>query len=103
MIRKQFNQPLPKTFDDRQHMATYDRPLSETEREMRQEMIEKMQSKTDRTKPKRITKIWFRHPTCGGNRWSTRPPRWFPTQWKMRPDRRRRLAGVGVPGGGGDR
>lgn len=103
MIRMQFNQPLPKSFDDRQMMAEYDRPLSETEKEMRQEMIEKMQKKTDRFKPKRIDKLWFRHPTCGGNRWSMRPPRWFPSQWKMRPDRRRRLAGVGVPGGGGDR
>lgn len=24
-----------------------------------------------------LTAIWYRHPSCGGNRWSTRPPKWW--------------------------
>ena len=90
-------------FEDRQYMAEYDRPFSQTEAEMRDEMIEKEKRKMNRRKPKRVHSIYFRHPTRGGNRWSSQPPRWYPVRWKMRPERRQRMAGVGVHGGGGDR
>lgn len=104
MIREQFGKPLPKTFEDRQIMAEYDRPFSEMEKEMRQEMIDKEEVKMNvkGKKPPRINKVYFRHPTRGGNRWSTRPPKWYPSRWRLRPERRFRLRGVGV-GRGGDR
>ncbi|CAK9037092.1 unnamed protein product [Durusdinium trenchii] len=102
-ILAQFDRPQPKSFEDRSFMAEYDRPFSQSEDDMREEMIEKQQRIQSKKKSKRLTWIWYRHPSCGGNRWSTRPPRWYPAQWKTRPERRLRLAGVGVPGGGGDR
>lgn len=104
-ILEQFKRPLPKNFDDRQHMAEYDRPFSETERQIRQDMIDRETRITTerRIKPKRMKSIYFRQPSCGGNRWSTRAPRWYPVRFKMRPERVKRMAGVGVPGGGGDR
>merc|ERR1712072_1649903 len=39
-ILEQFDRPLPKTFEDRQYLAEFDRPMSETEKEIRQEMID---------------------------------------------------------------
>lgn len=102
MILEQFRKPLPKSFEDRQHMAEYDRPFSQTEREMRDEMMEEHERKSKGKRPPRITKIYYRHPTVGGNRWSSRPPRWYPSRWSLRPERKRRLEGVGV-GRGGDR
>merc|ERR1719375_1574481 len=35
-ILEQFNRPVPKTFEDRQYYAEFDRPMSETENEIRQ-------------------------------------------------------------------
>merc|ERR1740123_1045443 len=102
-IRMQFGKPLPETFEDRQWMGEFDRPFSEAEQEYQDEMFEEQQLKHKREKPPRLKAIWFRIPTCGGNRWSAKPPRWYPAQWRMRPERRSRLAGVGKPGGGGDR
>mmetsp|Transcript_67374 Transcript_67374/g.121404 ORF Transcript_67374/g.121404 Transcript_67374/m.121404 type:complete len:361 (-) Transcript_67374:70-1152(-) len=103
-ILKQFDRPMPQSFEDRSFMAEYDRPFSNSEIDYRQEMMDKHQEKQGtRMKPKRIHAIWYRHPTCGGNRWSARPPRWYPVNWKTRPERRSRLAGVGISGGGGDR
>eukprot|EP00927_Polykrikos_kofoidii_P068320 TRINITY_DN63689_c0_g1_i1.p1 TRINITY_DN63689_c0_g1~~TRINITY_DN63689_c0_g1_i1.p1 ORF type:complete len:379 (+),score=55.62 TRINITY_DN63689_c0_g1_i1:82-1218(+) len=104
MILEQFGKPLPKTFEDRQHMGEYDRPFSESEKEYREELMEKRQESMGKTPGKmpRITQLYFRKPTCGGNRWSTRVPRWYPSQWKLRPPRQHRLRGVG-PGRGGDR
>jgi len=104
MILQQFNKPLPKTFEDRQYMAEYDRPFSEAEREMREEMMDKEERRLmeHRRKPPKVKQIYFRHASCGGNRWSTRVPRWYPTVWKIRPERVSRLQGV-RPGGGGDR
>lgn len=101
-ILQQFNRPLPKSFEDRGFMAEYDRPFSQSEIDMREEMIDEHNSRNKRKKPPRISHIWYRQPSCGGNRWSTRPPRWYPMNWKMRPERKARLAGVGA-GGGGDR
>ncbi|CAJ1389397.1 unnamed protein product [Effrenium voratum] len=101
-ILAQFDRPQPQSFEDRSFMAEYDRPFSETEIEMRQEMMDK-QERIHKDKKVRLSWIWYRHRSCGGNRWSTRPPRWYPAQWKTRTARRSRLAGVGVPGGGGDR
>ena len=52
-----------------------------------------------------LSHIYYRHRSCGGNRWSPRwcplaseaMPRWrYPAQWKTRPERQFRLAGVGV-------
>merc|ERR1712072_975537 len=40
-ILEQFDRPLPKTFEDRQFYAEFDRPVSETEREIRQDMVDK--------------------------------------------------------------
>lgn len=102
-IRMQFNKPLPKTFEDRQFMGEYDRPFSQAEKDYQEMLFEEQKMKMRRDKPPRLTNIWFRQPTCGGNRWSTRPPRWYPSTWAMRPERKRRLAGAGVKGGGGDR
>jgi len=103
-ILTQFNRPHPASFDDRAFMSEYDRPFSKSELDMRQEMMDKHQAEQmKRKKPSRINHIWYRQPSCGGNRWSTRPPRWYPVNWKMRPERKARLAGVGVTGGGGDR
>lgn len=102
-ILQQFGRQLPKSFEDRQFMAEYDRPFSETEAKMRQDMMDKHTEKAKLKKPPHIRCVYYRQPTCGGNRWSTRPPRSYPVRWKLRPDRRQRLAGVGVPGGGGDR
>ncbi|CAK0789609.1 unnamed protein product [Prorocentrum cordatum] len=102
--REQFGKPLPKSFEDRNDWAEYDRPFSETENEMREDMMEASQrSRPPNQKPPRIRWIWYRHPSCGGSRWSSRPPKWYPVNWKMRPERKLRMAGVGVPGGGGDR
>jgi len=108
MILKQFDKPLPRTFQDRQFLAEFDRPLSASEAEMRQKMIDDETSKMVARgyKPKRTHYIYYRKPTCGGNRWSTRPPRWFPSRWKTRPERKQREGGehrrpwgrlVGVP------
>eukprot|EP00439_Symbiodinium_sp_Y106_P018089 s6915_g2.t1 len=102
-ILRQFNRPEPKTFEDRSFMAEYDRPFSQSENDQREEFSEKMQLGMDRKPRPRLSWIWYRHPSVGGNRWSTRPPEWFPAKWKVRSERRMRLAGVGVPGGGGDR
>lgn len=102
-IRLQFKKPLPATFEDRAHMGEYDRPFSETELEMQEEMMEKQRRNFRHKKPPRFNCVYFRKPSCGGNRWSARPPRWYPAQWRMRPERRARLRGVGRPGGGGDR
>jgi len=102
-ILHQFGRPQPKTYEDRSFMAEYDRPWSQSELDIRQEMMDQQQERTKNKKQPRISWIWYRHPSCGGNRWSTRPPRWYPVNWKMRAERRARLSGVGVPGGGGDR
>merc|ERR1719447_1828412 len=101
-IRMQFNKPLPQSFDDRSHMGEYDRPFSESEIEHQEEMMEKQAQGKSRQAPPRMHAVYFRQPSCGGNRWSTKPPRWYPTVWGMRPERRERLAGC-TPGGGGDR
>merc|ERR1711957_482286 len=69
-IRTQFGKPLPETFDDRGEMAEYDRPYSETEKEMRDEMMEKQRLIREHKKPPRVNCIYYRHPTVGGNRWS---------------------------------
>lgn len=104
MIRQQFGKALPKSFEDRQIMAEYDRPFSESEKEQRDKMYEDEEKKmSDRgAKPPRIKSVYYRHPSCGGDRWSTRPPRWFPSRWRVRPERKNRLKGIG-PGRGGDR
>jgi hypothetical protein len=100
-ILQQFNRPLPKTFEDRQFYAEFDRPVSETEREIRQDMVDKETEKGIQRnyKPKRFRWIWFRHPSVGGNRWSTRPPRWYPSYFKMRDERVARLGGRRPMGG----
>eukprot|EP00434_Breviolum_minutum_P022414 symbB.v1.2.019786.t1/scaffold1634.1/size108475/14 len=99
-ILAQFDRPQPKSFEDRSFMAEYDRPFSQSETDLRDEPhTQKMKKK----KGMRLKWIWYRHPSCGGNRWSTRPPKWYPARWKTRRERHLRLAGVGVPGGGGDR
>lgn len=103
-ILEQFGRPLPKTFEERGLMAEYDRPYGEAELEERDKMMDKEQNKMSKRHPPRVNKIWYRHPTCGGNRWSSRPPRWYPLRFPMWKDRRRRLGGVGYgSGGGGDR
>merc|ERR1719265_2527475 len=84
---------MPQTFEDRQFYAEFDRPMSGTENQIRNEMMKKAQA--NNFKPKRYRHIWYRHPTCGGNRWSTRPPKWYPQQWFMRKDRQNRLTGQG--------
>lgn len=102
-ILTQFGRALPKTFEDRQFMGEYDRPFSESELQYQEEMLEKHRMKSERKKPPRMNNVYFRTPTCGGNRWTTRPPKWYPVQWRMRPERQDRLSGVGIQGGGGDR
>mmetsp|Transcript_175126 Transcript_175126/g.561623 ORF Transcript_175126/g.561623 Transcript_175126/m.561623 type:complete len:353 (+) Transcript_175126:76-1134(+) len=102
-ILMQFGRQLPTSFEDRSFMGESDRPFSESEREYQEKMIEKHRLKADRLKPPRMFNVYFRKPTCGGNQWSTRPPKTYPVQFKMRYERRERLRGVGVPGGGGDR
>merc|ERR1712216_436668 len=105
MILEQFSRPLPQTFEDRQLMAEYDRPFSETEKEMRQQMIDKQTQLGQERKiaPKRYKNIWYRHPTCGGNRWSARPPRWYPVVFKMRSARLARMTGTPCKGQGNAR
>jgi len=99
-ILTQFDRPLPKTFEDRQFYAEFDRPYSETEKEVRQKMIDEQQAKSKQNgvKPKRFRNIWFRTPSCGGNRWSTRPPKWYPARFKMRQERVARLGGPSMGG-----
>jgi hypothetical protein len=100
-IRQQFGKPLPRSFEDRQLMGEYDRPFSESEQELRDDMIKKEQSKSESSviKPKRVLNVFYRRPSCGGNRWSTRTPRWYPAQWKMRQERRTRFLCGGQPRG----
>lgn len=104
MIRQQFGKQIPQNFEDREFLAEYDRPFSETERKRRKEFIEKEREKYDDQgrSPPRLKAIWFRKPSCGGNRWSTQTPRWYPSQWRERPEKRARLnairAGLGHPG-----
>lgn len=100
-ILRQFNRPMPKSFEDRQYMGEYDRPFSESEKEFQEDMMEKHR-RDSRKQPPRLFNVFYRQPSCGGNRWSTRPPKWYPAQWRVRQQRQGRLAGVGA-GGGGDR
>mmetsp|Transcript_79677 Transcript_79677/g.165525 ORF Transcript_79677/g.165525 Transcript_79677/m.165525 type:complete len:358 (-) Transcript_79677:218-1291(-) len=102
-ILKQFGRPLPTSFEDRGLWGQYDRPFSEKEQELRNEMMEKHREKMMKGKPPRQHNVFFRQPSIGGNQWSTRPPKSYPVRWPTRPERKSRLAGVGVPGGGGDR
>lgn len=104
MILEQFGKTLPRDFEDRQYMAEYDRPFSETETEMREDMMAEAGERMGKKRPPSTKCIYFRHPTCGGNRWSTRPPRWYPHCFRMRPERLNRLRGTSAAGGrGGDR
>merc|ERR1719181_1048225 len=59
-ILQQFDRPLPKTFEDRQFMAEFDRPVSETEKEVRQGMVDRESKKSldKKFKPKRFKWIW---------------------------------------------
>lgn len=102
-ILEQFGKQLPRSFEERAFMAEYDRPFSESELEQREEFMDKGKKRFERKKPPRVYSIWYRKPSCGGNRWSSRPPRWYPQRWKMWSERRARLAGVGSGQGGGDR
>merc|ERR1711862_42576 len=103
-ILEQFQRPLPKTFEDRQFLAEFDRPMCETEKEIRQRMIDEegKKARERNIKPKRFKNIWFRHPSCGGNRWSIRGPKWYPAKFKMRKERVGRLTG-GYRNGGNAR
>lgn len=97
-ILEQFNKPLPRSFEDRQHMAEYDRPFSESETDMRDEMMDKERDGKEQKKPPRVKNVFYRKPTCGGNRWSTHAPRWYPARWKTRPERvGRHAAARGAP------
>lgn len=99
-IRKQFGKPLPKDFEDRSHMSRFDRPPSETEKEIMEEYSNKMgrDHVSHKKKTPRHGYIYYRQPSCGGNRWSTRPPRWYPVNWKMRPARRNRFQHIARQG-----
>lgn len=90
-ILEQFKKPLPRTFEDRQYMAEYDRPFSESERNMRDEMMDTHKER-NRKSPPRVKNVFYRHPSCGGNRWSTKAPRWYPARWKTRPERLSRMS-----------
>mmetsp|Transcript_59799 Transcript_59799/g.142366 ORF Transcript_59799/g.142366 Transcript_59799/m.142366 type:complete len:346 (+) Transcript_59799:66-1103(+) len=96
-IRQQFGQPLPRTLEDRQFMAEYDRPFCESEREYRQDLIDREMGRflAKGSKQRRVVSLWVRRRSIGGNRWSTRPPRWYPTRWGMRPEKRARLQAAG--------
>merc|ERR1719160_1507554 len=45
MIRQQFGKALPRSFEDREFLAEYDRPFSQTERKRRKEYIDSEQEK----------------------------------------------------------
>jgi len=85
-IRQQFNRRLPVDFLDRQQMAEEDRTSSELEKKemKRQQEVQYWYfTKVQRKKLPRITSQYIRHPSVGGNRWSTQPPRWYP-RWPKR-------------------
>jgi len=92
MIRQQFGKPLPRTLEERAMWAEYDRPPSETELEYQTEFIEKEMKKVHRKsyKQKKILWLWPRKRSIGGNRWSVRPPKWYPTRW-TNPQKSKRL------------
>ncbi|KAF4671461.1 hypothetical protein FOZ61_000083 [Perkinsus olseni] len=82
MIRKQYNMPMPKTFEDREFMAKYDRPRSQMERQQFKKMVDKYQL-WNRTRWRQpiITAAYKRHKSTGFDRWRKVPVRWFP-RWK---------------------
>lgn len=80
-IRQQFGRRLPTDFADRQQMAEMDRPPSQLEKKDMRSRQKKMTEFSRNTKIPRIRGPYKRHPSCGGNQWSTQPPRWYP-RWK---------------------
>ncbi len=78
-IRKQFNRPLPRTAEEREVLATRDRPLSETEKEIlkseSKKQIAKHMNKKKITQPSPVQGLYFRHPSKGFDRWRVVPPR----------------------------
>ena len=78
-IRMQFNRPLPRTPEEREVLATRDRPLSETEKQILKEeqnkQVNKYMGKMKMQYPKPVTNLFFRHPSKGFDRWRTTPPK----------------------------
>ena len=70
--RRLLNLPLPQTMEERDKLATFDRPFSRTEMELAKEHQEqKMKSaKRGQKSPKRITSYVFRTPSKGISRWN---------------------------------
>jgi len=83
MIRQQFGKRLPRSMEERAEWAEYDRPPSQSENEYRQEYMEKEMKKVMKKgyKQRKILSIWPRKRSIGGNRWSIKPPKWYPTRW----------------------
>ena len=70
--RTLLNKPLPATMEERDRLATFDRPFSRTEMELAKQHQElKMKSaKRDQKSPKRISSYVFRTPSKGISRWN---------------------------------
>ena len=70
--RMMMNLDLPKTMEERDRLATLDRPFSRTEMELAKEHQESRMksSKRDQKSPKRITSYVFRTPSKGISRWN---------------------------------
>jgi len=64
--------PLPQTMEERDRLATFDRPFSRTEMEMAKQHQESRikSAKRDQKSPKRITSYVFRTPSKGISRWN---------------------------------
>ena len=81
-IRQQFNRPLPRTSEEREILATRDRPLSQTEKELvkREQLkqVHKHMNMKKLTQAKAVNNLYYRHPSKGFDRWRTRPPRQEP-------------------------
>lgn len=70
--RAMLNLALPSTMEERDRLATFDRPFSRTEMELAKEQQEsRMKSaKRNQKSPKRITSYVFRTPSKGISRWN---------------------------------
>jgi hypothetical protein len=94
-IRMQFKRPLPRTADEREVMATRDRPLSETEKTLLKgehlKQVHKFMEMKKMTQPPPVGGLFFRHPSKGFDRWRVAPPRREPRFQKPKVARVNRL------------
>jgi len=72
--RQMMGKKLPETTDEREFLASWDRPLHYPMRGMEvKEMLKRMDKKRKYTFPRRKSWIWLRHRSTGFSRWATQP------------------------------